>query len=498
MKQDRSRPTVFNFGSSTIKNFVMAIVGMIATPFILQKVGDSNFGLFKTLTTFYAQFTILEFGLYSTIINLFNRDIHRDDAHKAGILWWGLKKFRKSSIYCLIGSALTTYFIFKKFVTLSNFDDLVLSLFIIQISYLFMPFVVYRAYFEAHHQAYIVHKLHLFGSLITTMTSIILVLYFPSTTSLIVATILGQIFYNFMMKASLPKNILHSAKTKIDETNSKLQLSYFINEIAGKLCLAIDELVVSFMMGPKYVVPFFISQRLPQLIQLQLLNIGSSSWSTMGVIFNGGDTHLFNKRLIELTKISAIIGSSLLVVIAIYNKSFVGLWVNDGEYAGSTFTFIVCLNAFIFPIQSLWGWSFSYSQLINKLNPITLVQTIVNVVLSLFLTYKYGLIGPVLGTLISYLSVSMIFIALSMKNNFKISLVSLHSSWLMPLIFAIAFYAIAAQFPEALKTPHWTSLVFKMSATGMIFFFLSVVIFLSKSERLEYQERIQKLFKKKA
>jgi O-antigen/teichoic acid export membrane protein len=278
-----------------------------------------------------------------------------------------------------------------------------------------------------------------------------------------------------------------------NSTQKKLRLSYFLNEFSGRVCLLSDNLIVALFLGPSFVVPFFITQRLPQLIQIQLLNIGTSTWSTLGVIYHNNDMKLFNKRMMELTKITSVIGSSLLLSIYVFNFSFIRLWTGERQYAGHVFTLVACLNAYFLPLLTLWGWSFNYSQLVEKIAPVMWAQTLINIGSSIALTKYLGIVGPIMGTLITYVFVTVIGLSVLMKKHFQIPFIKLHLSWFLPLFLATIVGYIVNLNRFYFEANEWRTFFIKGAFFGFCYLVLSSLLFFSRAELKQLFERVQKV-----
>ncbi|MBC7430414.1 MAG: lipopolysaccharide biosynthesis protein [Bacteriovorax sp.] len=498
MKLNRARTPIINLGSSGIKNIITMLLGLFTTPYLIRHIGDSNFGLYKTLIDFFGHFSILEFGLYSTLLGFLVKEVHTKNGKAFSIVKWGVKSYKKVALTSFIVSIFFSIWFYHRFALSDNRGDLIISLVLCQAFFIVLPMLPYKAYLEANHKNYIVNWLQMLNSLIFTLSAVAIAYFHSSLTGQVVATVIAS-YINFKLLKYFANINVETASEEFhkDLSSNKLRVAYFFNELSGRVCLMCDNLIIALFLGPKFVVPFFVTQKLPQLVQTQLLNIGNSTWSTLGAIYHSNDMPLFNKRLIELTKITSVFGSAFLLCIYIFNHAFISLWTGEGEYAGRLFTLIACLNAFFLPILALWGWCFNFSQLVDKISKAMWVQAGTNIILSVLLTKYFGAIGPITGTLITYIFVTTFWLSFLLRRHFNTSLLRLHLSWILPLAFA-GFAGKLLEMNGGLIEVHgWFQFAFKGGVVGVIFLSLSVAIFFSKSEKREMIERIQKLFAKK-
>ncbi|MBC7541003.1 MAG: hypothetical protein H7281_19435 [Bacteriovorax sp.] len=499
MKNNRARLPLINLGASGIKNIVTMAVGLLVTPYLIRTIGDSNFGLYKTLIEFFGHFSILEFGLYSTLLGLLIKESAVQSNKIASIVKWGIKSYKKVATISVAVSLLFSIWFYYQFSSTTGHVDLIVALLLSQLLFLVIPFHPYKALLEAYHKNYIVNWLSLLNSLLYTSMALIVSRFYPSLSGQVLATVIALYVSSRLCKTIV--NIdLNNAEFDTTEhvVQKKLRLSYFLNELSGRVCLMLDNLVIAIFMGPRFVVPFFITQKLPQLIQTQLLNIGNSTWSTLGVIYHNNDIQLFSKRMMDLTKITAVFGSALLLCIYVFNHSFIRLWIGEKEYAGHLFTMVACLNAYFLPILSLWGWSFNYSQLVEKISPVMWAQASVNIVFSIALTKYLGVLGPITGSLVTYVFVTLIWLSILMKKYFQIPLLKLHLSWFLPLALASVTGYVINLNCIYFDVNNWGAFFIKGMLLGFFYLTISSLIFFSKVELLELLDRVQKVFKRKS
>ena len=141
-------------------------------------------------------------------------------------------------------------------------------------------------------------------------------------------------------------------------------------------------IVIALVLGPSAVMPLFLTQRLPQLAQVQLQGVGNASWAALGELHALGRHYVFNARLVELTRLLAALSLAALVPIAAYNHAFVNLWVGGANYGGSPVTALAAVNAFLLALVTLWGWCFSGTGQIAVLVPMMMLSAVLNLALS--------------------------------------------------------------------------------------------------------------------
>lgn len=276
-----------------------------------------------------------------------------------------------------------------------------------------------------------------------------------------------------------------------------MRKAMFFTDLAGRICLLSDNIIIGYILGAKFVTPFFVTQKLSFIIQTQLQNLSSSSWAGLGEIYHKKSPEALGESLIDLTKWIGILAVSTLVPLISYNQSFIYLWTGESTYAGEYVTIVACLNAFFLGILSLWGWCFTATSKIHLLVPLNWTQAIVNISLNFILTYKFGLVGPILATLICYVFINISWAGYLVKREFRTGLLWIHVNWLLPLTFGIIFYFVWTHFRGEISELGWFRLMGEMAVEGFLILSLSFVFVMSKRERRASYQRLMKLLKRK-
>ena len=249
MKNNRARLPLINLGASGIKNIVTMLLGLLVTPFIIRRIGDSNFGLYKTIVEFFGHFSILEFGLYSTLLGLLIKENALQSNNVASIVKWGVKSYQKIVIVSIGVSLLFSVWFYYRFSFASGHLDLIVSLILCQVFFLVLPYLPYKALLESHHKNYIVNWLQLLNSLLFTIGAVGISYFHPGISSQILATVIALYFSSKLFKTFANIDLSNSALYDANDTGQKkLRLSYFLNELSGRICLMCDNLIIALLL----------------------------------------------------------------------------------------------------------------------------------------------------------------------------------------------------------------------------------------------------------
>src|SRR5205814_3642123 len=187
------------------------------------------------------------------------------------------------------------------------------------------------------------------------------------------------------------------------------------------------------------VVPFAMTQRLPAVSQTVLQLIATASWAAAAGLVASGENALFRERFLELTRLVMILGIAAGAALIAYNRAFVSLWVGSPRYAGEIFTLVAVCNAVLSSLSFLWGNIFNSIGEPGRLLKMAIAWAVLNVGLSILFTKFFNVVGPLLGTLVSFLAVNLWWLPILLRERFGMSIRSLIESATRPLLIGVPY-----------------------------------------------------------
>jgi O-antigen/teichoic acid export membrane protein len=194
--------------------------------------------------------------------------------------------------------------------------------------------------------------------------------------------------------------------------------------------------------------------------------------------------------LVELTSVVAVFGVAGLVPIAIYNRYFVMQWVGLEHYAGDWVSIIAAVNAFILALLSLWGWCFGGTGRTPLLMRSGIIETVINVGVSLMLTSRLGLVGPLVGTLTGFTAVSLWYIPKLLHRVFGTPLGRLAKATLAPLALGIPYAGGVWWMARSHPPTGWLNLGGHMAAAVLVYLALCWLLLLDRGTRRHIAQRL--------
>jgi O-antigen/teichoic acid export membrane protein len=197
-----------------------------------------------------------------------------------------------------------------------------------------------------------------------------------------------------------------------------------------------------------------------------------------------------------MTKVLAIFAVAGLVPICVLNQAFIELWVGDKYLMGSNaLVYFASANAFFLGIFNFWGFIFSILGKPGVITKLFWKQAIINVIASIICTKYFGGIGPIVGTLISYLLIPLWIYPRLLKKHFGLHELKLFSSFLFPAligIISIVFYHLS---PWKFTHISWLHFVLSGIAIFLVNALILFIILFNKEEKLLFINRLLALKK---
>ena len=234
-----------------------------------------------------------------------------------------------------------------------------------------------------------------------------------------------------------------------------------------------------------------MTQRLASIAQSQIQNIGTSSWAAMAELYGQGDFARFNQRALKLTRLVAIASLTLLIPIAAFNETFVELWVGPDLHGGLSVTLAAVLVAFAQSVVSLWRWFFHAAGLIPKVVPVAIATVIVNLVGSIICVRMFGIVGPLLGTLLSLVVVASWALPLLMRRTFGLSVARLVAAVAWPVVVSLPVMGVSAFVSTQPFLHTWLGWLVATTVTAATFLLTAWMFLLDRKARLEWRGRLQ-------
>lgn len=477
-----------NFSSRILLTALNLAIGFIATPLLLKFLGHDDYSLFKISYDWLSSIGFLEQILTASALSML---ASLDENNRDHYTHYTFKKFVKISIVFLIISMLVIPFLPYLFkIPNTKLHEVQIGFLIGTLGFIFLPITILRTWIEFHEKSYLLNLVRSSQNLIQISMAILFAYLTFGIIGQYISFLVGQFIfaafvYWFFKKTHKRKDISNNQLNveEFEKTLRKNNLNSLTLSLAGKLSFLSDTLILGFFFKPIDILPFSLTQKLTQMIQENLQTLGNSSWATLANLHRLGKNDEFEKMLFSLTRVTIFLSIILAAPLIFLNHSFIALWVGEKFYAGDLLTSIAILNTYLMGIFSLWGWCLSGSGKIKIQIPIYTLNAIINFLSALIFIKLIGLSGPIIGTLIGFLTTYLYLIPRALEKEFQIKAKKLRLTILLPALYLILPMVFNIYFKNYFMIDNFIKLIIYYVLIALLFTIFLLIIYLNTNER---------------
>ena len=407
MKNLKNKVTLLNSLTTLILQIVTIISGFIIPKIILSYFGSEVNGLVSSLNQFLNYIALVEGGVTGVIVaNLF-KPLVDDDKEKLSSIVVTSKGFYRKIGYIFIIYSVLLSFIYPLIVKNEFSYQYILILSLILSIKLFVQYVLsltYKCLLQADKKLYIVSITNTFMIIFNIILCYLSVKIYPSIH--ILKLIEGLLFilqpiiyglyvkkhYTFIDGAPEDKKLLKNRWSGL-----AVNIAAFIHNNTD---ITILSLLTDFKTVSIYSVYYLVTAGLRQIVTF----FSSGISPTMGHALANGDESIINEKLDLYENVIFVINFLLFTVGGLLITPFVMLYtknITDANYYQPLFGVLIILSEAFYMIKT-HHLNLAYNS--NKFKEITIpcyIEAMINIIISLILVPKYGLVGVAIGTLIA-------------------------------------------------------------------------------------------------
>ena len=445
----RTKNSILNVITGIILQFVIIFTGFVIPKIIIDNFGSSVNGLVTSITQFLGYISLLQAGfgmivkslLYKPIANKNKIEIHN-------ILFASEKFFKKIAkiflIYILILSIFYPLLVNDEFSFLYTFSlIIIISISIFAEYYFGMTFTLYL---QSCQKSYIIALIQIITYILSVLVVIILV-YFNF--SIHVVKLISALIF---VLRPLILNIYVKKKYKVDYKNCNEKyniknkwegltqhLAYTVNQSTDMVLLTIFRSLAEISV---YSVYRMIASGIESIINAVANGISAS----FGDMIAKNELEKINSRFSIYETIYILICSILYSCAFVMIIPFIRLYTNnvtDINYVNYLFGYLVLISSFIFIFRAPYNELIKSAGLFKETRNFAILEAVINIILSLLLIKKFGLVGITIGTIVavSIRTIDMVYKSNKLilhRDNFSTIKKLLLSIFIMIFIFELS------------------------------------------------------------
>jgi O-antigen/teichoic acid export membrane protein len=403
-----------NAASNWATLFVNVMIGFVLTPFVIRHLGRTGYGIWTLVGSFVGYYGILNLGVGSAIIRYVARHASRNDCHAlnetvstaatmfccTGLLAAGASLALAGPLAAFFGVEPNQAEAFKQVVRLAGIS-----------TGLSFSSNVFGAVIRAHERFIVVNLASIGVALIRAGLTVVVLMRGYGLSGVAAATLITemlQLTTNIVLcRYLIPAIRVRLSLARINVIRMLLKYGSIITflEIAGIFRSGLDGVVIGKWVGLPAVGIFSIAITILGNIA-NLVTAGMSVLTPRFAALDGkGEHEKIRQLLIKSLAVSSFLSFGGYMMAIILGKQFVLWWVGAGFADAALILWILPIGSAVAIAQSP---AIGFMHAVNKLNcyaAVTIIEAVTNLLLSIILVHRYGILGVALGTVIPMLIV---------------------------------------------------------------------------------------------
>lgn len=487
------RTILRNILSTWAGYLVTLIVGFLMAPFVVHRLGATGYGVWTLVVSLTGYFGMLDLGLRQSVGRFVARYMAlKDDDNVNRTVSNALAMLGAAGAISLLATVIANFSfgIFK--IGEHSQADARIALLIAGVNIsIALPLSVFNAVLFSLERFDIVSRITVMGAL-TRSTFVILVLSGGhGLIALALVTLLSSsaeyIAAAFCAKALYPSLRLRRSYVELARCRELFGFGIyrFIWIVANQLIFYTDTVVIGIFLNAAAITYYAIAG--------SLINYGRNIVSLAADTFYPAATRLDAKNdtaglqdlLILGTRIALTVGLPLCLGFLFLGKQFIILWMGPAYAISSVYLIVLTIPQVTSMSQYISALILVGMAKHKVLAYVTLVEGIANLVLSIILVRKIGLIGVAWGTVIPHAIATTLVIPFytlrTLKMRWRDYVVR---GFVRPLVAAIPAAGACYAFSILVVKPSWLVFGFEVFAVGIVSALVSFYVGLSPEQRL--------------
>lgn len=426
-----------------IFTFLISVIMFLQNKYFVEYMGIKTLGIMKLFSQLLQYLNIVEMGLGSASTFALYKPLAEKNYKQISVILSTIKNiYNKIAILLFILGILVTPII-PFFMKVKFFDKIIYIYWILYVlntvsTYLFIKYVIL---FTANQEFIYVRFIQSLSKIIYQILQIFFIVKYKSFIIFIILLILDNLTQYILFKRYFNKNyyFIYSTKERYKELNKDIK-NLFWHKIGTLVIFNTDLILISKLVSIEVVGIYANYQLVIQMITT-IINIGVNVIRPkIGKYIAINSKEEIYRLFKKINIIFLLIGIVFSYCSYILINYFISLWIGK-DYIVSNFTVqLICINIFVACFRVILDIFKDGSGFFDDIQS-PILESIINLIFSIILGIKYGLNGIIMGTIISNISIILIYKpVLTFKRCFNKGLkeyIKVYGNYLMLIIISL-------------------------------------------------------------
>lgn len=484
----RKKKLMLNSASSLIYQLVTIICGFVLPRFFLVYYGSAVNGLVASITQFLGFISLAECGVGAVVQSTLYRPLAENDIVTVSKIVVSSERFFKHIAYLLLGYAIVLMIVYP-IVTKDSFEYLftLILVLVISISSFAQYYIgmTYKLLLNADQMGFIQYTIHAVALILNTVACILLmqsgvsVQIVKLTTSIIF--ILQPVFLSIIAKKRYP--IDHKVKFTGEPIEQKW--NGMAQHIATVVLGNTDTVVLTLLSTLENVSIYAVYHLVVNGVKQVVVSVTNGMQAMLGNMLAKRETEELNHSFDNIEWLLHTLVTFVFSVTALLIVPFVKVYtsdITDANYIVPTFAYLITLAQASYCLRLPYNIMVLAAGHYKQTQWSAVIEATINVVLSIILVFKFGLIGVAIGTLAAMIYRTVYLVIYLSKNIIYRKPIHFFTHLLVDVCETALLFIVVYKFPLFFalgdKTyAAWIILALKIGITGVIVCALTNMIF---------------------
>lgn len=404
--KSRTKSTIINFLTDALPQILILLLGLFKSKVFIEMLGNEKLGLYQLYGQVVSYLVLIEGGVNTALLFRLYKPISEKDDKKINSLMSASRVIFNVIGVLILGVGFILSFFVNFFIKDGNFDfsyiQMTFMIYLISQSVYYFS-IPYRVLFEADQKKYVPNIVFQGVTIVKSILEIIIVnLGFDLPIvliSLAICSVVGNGIIIILFKQTYKKV---NFKEKKDFSMLKDVKDLFVNTIGNLVTSNIDIVIISKVIGLKYVVVYSTYNYFVEGIRQLVDKIAGATMSSVGDLLVSDKERgmqVFN----EFNQFVFFVATILCVPLFLLINQFIKIWYN-GEIQTSLILSVLFTVILFYQIVKIPLKVFTFSSgKFREVKWFVIFEVIINLTLSIILVQYIGIAGVLIGTIVSML-----------------------------------------------------------------------------------------------
>lgn len=448
---DRKRQLKYNTASSLIHQIVIVISGLILPRLILANYGSTINGLISSVNQFLSVITFLDLGVGAVVQSSLYKPLARRDNEQISLVLSSAKRyFRKISyvLICYVVLLVTFYpLLVRQDLNFLSTAFLILAMSISSFSQYYFG-IVNELLLNADQKSYVQLTSEIVVVIMNLLVSVLLIQMGASIQ--FVKLISGIVFLIRPIYLTYYVNKHYNVSFDMEINNEPIKQKWngMAQHIAYTVQNSTDIVLLTIFSTLDEISIYSIYNIAVNGIRMIIISLTNGLKSFFGNLIAENETKLLSSYFSQIELLVHNLVVYLFGLTGVLINSFVLIYtsgVNDIDYNRPVFAILLVLSQAMYCLRTPYQSLVLSAGHFKETQMSSIIEVLINIILSLVLVFRYGLVGVAFGTLCSMSYRTFYLVSYLSKNILKKSVSSFIKLFMMDILvlsvmFIIGFY----------------------------------------------------------